>query len=727
MSIPRSCIRSSWVLGLVIATAVMSPAQNVDRDHSAAIEAEVERLAAEWEAARARAAAWAERTATPLRGQVDGRDFELIDVVDGRPVYHITTNDRAAISTAAAAVRDAPFYGAPDGTGQRIGIWDGGQIRFTHQEFVGRLVSGDGGSTSSHGSHVGGTLGASGVNPSARGMAPGATIHTYAWGSDTAEALAIAATASGQPNRIKVSNHSYGAIEGWENGSYSGNQGWHWFGEWGDDEDEKFGRYNGTSAAWDNVCHQAPYYLPFRSAGNDRNDGPPNSMASFFYLDNGWQTNIFDPAIHPGADGLADDGSIGFDSVGTRGTSKNIMTVGAVSDAVSGGLRSVSSASVASFSGWGPTDDGRIKPDIVANGVSLFSTGSNSDTSYYNSSGTSMSSPNAAGSAVLLHEVWSTRLGFDLRASSMKALILHTTDDLGNPGPDYAHGWGLMNTQRAADLILDHEAAPDEGRVAEEFLDLADSMRIHDLDVDGTEPLRVTICWTDPPSPSISGLDNPTPTLMNDLDIRVVRVADGTVFDPWILDPSNPTLVATTGDNFRDNVEQIYVATPIAGSYRLEISHKASLVGNRQDYSVITSGATRRTVPAASIQILTPGCAGLNGLPQLVTTTMPFIDSTFIVIGGSASANAGGFVATSLGSFQGSLLPQDCPLYVDPNSVWNIEALSTNVFGGWATQFYIPNLPPLAGFVFRLQGFFTSTQTSWGWMTTPGVEATIGY
>jgi hypothetical protein len=89
-------------------------------------------------------------------------------------------------------------------------------------------------------------------------------------------------------------------------------------------------------------------------------------------------TKTYDPATDPYNDGW-DNG--GFDTVGHIGNAKNIMTVGAVNDAVSGGVRSPAAATMSTFSCWGPTDDGRVKPDIVANGVGLYSSLSAGDSS----------------------------------------------------------------------------------------------------------------------------------------------------------------------------------------------------------------------------------------------------------------------------------------------------------------------------------------------------------
>ena len=96
----------------------------------------------------------------------------------------------------------------------------------------------------------------------------------------------------------------------------------------------------------------------------------------------------------------------GFQSITFNGLSKNILTVGAVNDAVSGGVRSPSAGTMSSFSSWGPCDDGRIKPDVVANGVSVNSPIDTSDSAYASYGGTSMATPSATGAAALLTQLY---------------------------------------------------------------------------------------------------------------------------------------------------------------------------------------------------------------------------------------------------------------------------------------------------------------------------------
>jgi hypothetical protein len=226
-------------------------------------------------------------------------------------------------------------------------------------------------------------------------------------------------------------------------------------------ECQYFGQYDSISASWDAICHSARYFLPFKSAGTQRNDLPPEEGEVFYYFDmaqDDWTSKTYDPAVDPPGDGETHEG---FDTITDAGCAKNVLTVGAVSDAVLTGKRSLDAAEMAAFSGWGPTDDGRIKPDLVANGVGVYSTSSDSDDSYSTRTGTSSASANACGSAVLLVEQFRKLFpGLAMRASTLKGLLIHTADDLGNPGPDYVFGWGLMNTRAAADHLRLYAQSP---------------------------------------------------------------------------------------------------------------------------------------------------------------------------------------------------------------------------------------------------------------------------
>jgi hypothetical protein len=280
----------------------------------------------------------------------------------------------------------------------------------------------------------------------------------------------------------------------------------------------------------------------------------------------------------------------GYDTISTKGNAKNIMTVGAVNDAVSGSSRSLTSphAQMASFSGWGPADDGRIKPDIVANGIGLDSCDDDSASAYASRSGTSMASPNACGSAALLVEYYDRLFpGQAMRASTLKGLIIHTADDLGNPGPDYSYGWGLMNTLAAVELL--QACADNPVRLTEETLSGSRRSSTYTIFSNGVQPIRVTLCWTDPPGLTTSAHDSRTPVLVNDLDLKVE--GPGGSFRPYRLDYTNPSAHATAdSENNVDNVEQVYIAAPTAGQYTITVDYDGSLTGGTQWYSLLISG-----------------------------------------------------------------------------------------------------------------------------------------
>jgi len=594
--------RRVWTAGLafVLITAGSWGQQAFDEQWELATEEgrfrTVEREFQRASAQRQQAEAWVRSRGWPVRGWTPTeRLFELQRERNGRLVYYITHNQNAAISAAAHEVRHtAPFHA--NGEGLIIGIWDGGAVRATHQEFGTRVSIRDGATVIDHATHVGGTIGASGITYSAQGMAPAVTIHSYEWNYDLAECTARAATESQQPTNIYVSNHSYGELCGWAYGNWSGNTGYHWFGEpLTDREDRVFGQYNSEARDWDNLCFNAPYYLPFWAAGNDRSDPVPGAGTTFYYYvstgpspQRGWKSKAYDPANDPFADNYK---SGGYDTISSAGVAKNTLTIGAVNDAVSGGVRNLGSATMTSFSCWGPTDDGRIKPDLVANGVSLYSTVASTDSSYGTASGTSMSTPNAAGSAMLLIQVFRALFpGSDMRAATLKGLLLHTADDLGNPGPDYRFGWGLMNTRAAADLLLHHARYPKAGHLSERVLTNG-VMHVHRIAWRGTPTLRVTLSWTDPPGPVQTGLNVTNQILVNDLDLRIRGPGGAPVYYPFVLNPSAPDQAATTGDNGRDNVEQVVVSAPaVSGVYTVEVTHKGSLTNGIQAYSLIGSG-----------------------------------------------------------------------------------------------------------------------------------------
>ncbi len=226
-------------------------------------------------------------------------------------------------------------------------------------------------------------------------------------------------------------------------------------------------------------------------------------------------------------------------------------------------------------------------------------------TGYQSVNGTSFAAPAVTGSANLLRELRSELDREEMLASTQKGIIIHTATDLGAPGPNYDTGWGLMNTQAAAELI-DADAASDSlPHIKEAFLPDGEVIEFK-VKATGTEPLKVTICWTDPAgNPPGNLLDPPNAMLVNDLDLRILQGV--TDFEPWVMNPANPAAAATDGDNDIDNVEQVLINNPTAGTeYTIRVNHKGSLVNDQgnsfgQMVSLVISGNEVEDAPSFEI------------------------------------------------------------------------------------------------------------------------------
>ncbi|KAF0129185.1 MAG: subtilisin-like serine protease [Bacteroidetes bacterium] len=599
-------------------------------------------LSAEWEVfskqEKAEAIAKALQLGWPLLTEDEnGRISELIRLDEGRPVYVITDN-----AAGAALINSDKLYsgGAAglslSGAGITMGIWDGGSVYAAHQELTGRITQLDVApmAQSWHATHVAGTMIASGVYSVAKGMSPAASLHAYDWNSDVSEMATEAAAG------LKNSQHSYGLITGWASGSWSGNSGWHWWGSANisTTEDYNWGFYSSEAKSWDLVAHNAPNYLIVKSAGNDRGEGPAAGTSHYFQNPaNGWAWEVSTATRDK------DGGATGYESIAHSATSKNVLTVGAVD---------VTTA-MSSFSGWGPTDDGRIKPDIVAKGVSVTSCYTSNTASYATAGGTSMAGPMVSGSiGLLLQHQQNLHPGTPLRSATMKGLILHTATDLGNAGPDYVYGWGLMNTQAAAKVMSDNSSTS----LHIKELSLSNSATTNlTVKAKGGEPLKVTLIWNDVPGTSPpASLDPTTAMLVNDLDVRLTS-PEGTIYTPYILDPANPSTLATTGDNFRDNIEVIYLASPAANQlYDLSITHKGTLSGGSQAYTVIITG--NEVFEYSYLYNASDAASNYNGTWTTGSNLGNGLGNWTFISGGSGNSYIGGtgLGASTFGIFSGS-------------------------------------------------------------------------
>jgi len=505
----------------------------------------------------------------------DNRVIEIQRFENNHPIYYQTLNLNSAKTISADRVWPG---GSTDfnlsGNGIALAIWDAGHALSTHQEFGGRIITKDSASVDGHSTHVAGTMGAAGIVAAAKGLSFQATIESYDWNNVISEMT----TAAG--NNTNASNHSYGYSLGW---GYVGPpiDDWVW---WGNiaistTEDFRFGFYNTETKDTDNFAHSFPNFVIVKAAGNDRG----TSVTGWHIVYDGTNYVYSNDPRDP------DGGLTGYDTIGPVSTAKNIITVGAVQE-IPNGYSVPGDVVMSSFSGWGPADDGRIKPDIVAKGVDTYSAYISNDAAYVTMNGTSMATPAITGMVGLIQHHQKNLFGTTpMLSSTIKGLLLHTADEAGaNPGPDYAFGWGLANTKTATDLMTDHK----NGNIRILERSLSNSSTITEsIKSDGSGPLKVTICWTDPSgTPTVDSLDPTTLMLVNDLDLRIERLTPSSAtFNPWVLDPSNPANAATTGDNTRDNIEQVYIQSPVSGDYTIKITHKGTLA-SAQDVSILITG-----------------------------------------------------------------------------------------------------------------------------------------
>ncbi len=484
-----------------------------------------------------------------LRSNSDGSFDELVAVSkEGTPIYYTIFNEDAARSTRTNHLNIGGSLGLSlDGQNMTAHVWDGGPTRVTHQEFDGpggnnRVTINDGvtglNGNSFHAQHVTGTIVASGVQAAAKGMAPRARALTHDWNNDLSEATTEAAAG------MLISNHSYGFA--WRN-QFGQVQLPAWYG----------GAYIDDSRDWDNLMYNSPYYLMVVAAGNDGNDNSANSNPL--------------------------DGNSSFDKLTGHSTSKNNMVVANGQDANVNNDGSFNSVTISGSSSEGPTDDYRIKPDITGNGSGVYSTYDNSDAAYNSISGTSMASPNVAGTLLLLQQHYNNVNGNFMRAATLKGVALHTADDAGISGPDAVYGWGLMNAKAAAEAISDNG----NGAIIDELSLANGGSYTLNVDSDGSSPLMVSISWTDPAGTANTGTANlNTPVLVNDLDVRVTQGA--TTYSPYRLTGVNSNGI---GDNNVDPYERIDIGSA-SGSYTITVNHKGSLSSGSQNFSLVVTGVT---------------------------------------------------------------------------------------------------------------------------------------
>lgn len=449
-------------------------------------------------------------------------------------------NAENRVLTGVNTVNSGPYNLSGDGV--TVLVYDAGQA-FAHQDYASRLTIGasDTDSISGHATHVAGTVGGDGTgNINHRGMAPAVDIISYGFEvvgglqpgflytdpgdveSDYLEAFNVYGA--------DLSNNSIGSNV--ESNGYNCD----WQGDYG------------TTAALIDAIARGSMGAPFRivwAAGNERQ---------------GSRCDI---------EGFGD-----FYSVAPPGSAKNHITVGSVDS---------NTDSISSFSSWGPTDDGRLKPDISAPGCQTSGdfgvTSTSSSGGYTTFCGTSMAAPTTAGISALILEQY--RMTFpdrnDPMNATLKALLANTAVDRGRPGPDFEFGYGSIRATNAVDAVIAEN-------IVESEVTQGGTFRAIIIVNPGDTELRVTTAWDDAPA-----APNVTNALVNDLDLRVID-SSGTVHMPWTLNPASPSAnaVQTTRDG-RNNIEQVSIMNPAPGAYTVEVVGFNVAQGPTQTFGIVSS------------------------------------------------------------------------------------------------------------------------------------------
>ena len=572
---------------------------------------------------------------------VDAKGWPKYYVGFADPVSSITINANKVWPGAALNLN---LSGSDDVMTNKLGVWDEGSPRLSHKELTGRITQKDNATEIvTHSTHVAGIVMSKGLNPLAKGMAYNLKgILDYDWNNDLSEMSAAAA------NGLLISNHSYGIVTGWDYNSDSSR--WQFNGRWNEKEDYRFGLYDLDAQIQDSIAYNAPNYLIVAAAGNNRTSAGPAVGQTY------WRRNESGRFYNAGSRPADLSSNDTYGSISSDKNAKNVLTVGAV-NGIPSEYNKKEDVVMSNFSSWGPTDDGRIKPDIVAQGVAVYAPIATNDSSYGYLNGTSMASPGAAGSLLLLQEL-SQRFIVNgapkiLKSATVKGLAIHTANEAGfYPGPDYKFGWGLLNIAEAAQVLntsLTNNNSINSPHFVYENTLLNGESKSYTFTASGTRPVKATIVWTDVKGSSSDLLNDPNPKLINDLDLTISQ--GNKTFNTWNLNPSSPDNQAFKGINNIDNVEKVEVDTSLVGTnYTVTVKHKGTLERGQQNYSLIISGAggTAYCSSAATSSVGTKiDSIQLNNIKFSKTTADNYVDNTSLFVNGESNGTISLFMKLS--------------------------------------------------------------------------------
>ncbi len=223
----------------------------------------------------------------------------------------------------------------------------------------------------------------------------------------------------------------------------------------------------------------------------------------------------------------------------------------------------------------GPAHDGRIKPDLAGHGQGQMSTDPNNQ--YQSFGGTSAAAPSTAGNLAQLYDVYNDLTGNTAPAALIKACAMNSAQDYGNVGPDYKFGWGLIHAGRAYDILANNQ-------YSSHTISNGGSNTHNIVVPGGVGQLRIMVYWNDPEASASAN-----PALVNNIDMNVDDPGS-TNHLPYLLDPTpNPVtldLPAGNGVDNLNNVEQVAITSPAAGTYTVNVDGTSIPMGPQEYYLV---------------------------------------------------------------------------------------------------------------------------------------------
>lgn len=472
-------------------------------------------------------------------------------------------------------LQDAPQY--LNGSGFTAAIWDAGwagehadlnqTLGWTGNPKT--LRNDTGSSVDDHGTHVAGTmLGNGTLDNNYHGMAPKSRLITYEWpGGD-------------YPYRIEIFNETGFASNSF-NSVVSQNS-------WGyaidDSSDYLMGDYDDVTAAYDNITANYSDVNPLSivfSAGNEGDD-------SYDY------SSKYNRTTGPGA------------------TAKNTISVGAVD----GNL------DITYFSSWGPTDDGRIKPTVVADGRYVQSTEPGNIYGY--KGGTSMAAPAVSGAVILLNQQYNRTFGDVPSPATAKGLLVHNAEDLNRTGPDYITGWGLVNASESVDYVKESEW---KDLIKRDSVSTGEYNNYTIQVSESADNINFTLVWSDYPSDGSASKH-----LVNDLDLEI-RNSTGHRYYPWTLNwTTRKSQAVRTKQDRKNNVVEVTIPNPRDDTYKISVKGHGVPQGP-QKYSLLITDQ-RKIYP--DLKAISPENKSYSETPEFnITSDIPLQKAKFSVDGGA--------------------------------------------------------------------------------------------